>query len=72
MPPRTAGPSDADLALWAKVFEECATLAEWNRMIIPLMKDRGRDFVIAAINEAKRRKYKVNRTTGAYEEGSTK
>lgn len=72
MPPRTAGPSEADLKLWADVFKECSTLDVWNRTIIPLMKERGRDFVIACIAEAKRRKYKVNRVTGSYEEGSTK
>jgi hypothetical protein len=70
--PEPSGTSDADREVWAAAFEECAALDEWNRMIIPLMKERGRDFIIAAIAEAKRRGYKVNRTTGAYEEGAKK
>ena len=58
--------------LWAEAFMECQTIDEWNRLIVPMMKERsdhpeyGRQFIIAAAEEAKRRAYVGDRTTGNY------
>jgi hypothetical protein len=58
--------------LWAEAFMECATIDEWNRLIVPMMKERadhpeyGRQFIIAAAEEAKRRAYVGDRATGNY------
>jgi hypothetical protein len=63
-----------DRAMWVEAFGECQTLDEWNRLIVPLMKDRlnhpqwGKPFVLAAAGEAKKRGYIVNRTDGNYQE----
>lgn len=54
---------------WQNAFAECSTIEEFNYQIVPLMKERSREFIVAAANEAKRRGYTVNRTTGIYAEG---
>lgn len=68
------GPSEEDFKLWHEAFQECSTVEEWNRLIVPMMKERadhpqyGRQFIIAAAEEAKRRGYVGDRGTGAYKE----
>lgn len=65
-------------ALWTEAFQECASIDEWNRLIVPMMKERadhpdyGRQFIIAAAKEAKRRGYVGDRGTGAYKQGVAK
>lgn len=58
---------------WAEAFAEADTVEKFNAQILPLMKERGNDFIKAAAAVAKERGYKPNRTTGLYEskEGAT-
>jgi hypothetical protein len=73
-----AGPTEADFQLWKEAFDECATIDEWNRLIVPMMKERadhpqyGRQFIIASAEEAKRRGYVGDRGTGLYKEKNPK
>ena len=60
------GPSEAEYDLWQAAFEECVTVEDWNKLIVPLMKERGRDFIVAAAGVAKNRGYIGDRTTGLY------
>lgn len=79
--PQTAGliqqwlERSRDVALereqWNTALQEIHTIDEFNAQIVPLMKTKGREFVIAAAAEAKRRGYKVNRADGTYQEGVT-
>jgi hypothetical protein len=65
-------------ALWVEAFAECPAIEEWNTLIVPMMKERadhpdyGRQFIIAAAEEAKRRGYVGDRGTGAYKMKETK
>jgi hypothetical protein len=69
---KPSGPTDADFQMWLEAFQECPTIEEWNKLIVPMMKERadhpqyGRQFIVAAAEEAKRRGYVGDRTTGAY------
>ena len=54
---------------WAAAFAEAVTVEDFNAQIVPLMRERGKEFILAAAGEAKRRGYKVNRTDGTYQEG---
>lgn len=55
---------------WADAFAECTTVEEFNSLVLPLMKERSKEFVVAAAGEAKRRGYTVNRTDGTYAGGA--
>jgi hypothetical protein len=67
-------PTEADFLIWKEAFDECKTIDEWNRLIVPMMKERadnpkyGRQFIIACAEEAKKRGYVGDRATGAYKE----
>jgi hypothetical protein len=52
---------------WASAFAEAATIDEFNTHIVPLFKERSKEFIVAAHNVAKSRGYKPNRATGLYE-----
>lgn len=71
-PKKAAGPTEDDFKMWTEAFAECPEIDEWNKLIVPMMKERadhpqyGRQFIIAAAEEAKRRGYVGDRTTGAY------
>lgn len=74
---RRTTPTDADRKMWAEAFHEAPTLNEWNTLIVPMMKERadhpqyGKAFIVAAAEEAKRRGYVGDRSTGLYREGRT-
>jgi hypothetical protein len=55
-----------DFEEWRQAFEECVTVDEWNLHIVPLMKERTKQFIHAAAGEAKRRGYTADRATGLY------
>lgn len=63
--------------LWTEAFGECPTIEDWNALVVPMMKERadhpdyGRQFIIASAEEAKRRGYVGDRTSGAYRVGGT-
>lgn len=69
---KKAGPTEADIKMWHEAFAECDGLDEWNKLIVPMMKERadhpqyGRQFIIAAAGEAKKRGYVGDRDSGAY------
>lgn len=69
---KRTGPTEDDFKMWHEAFAECGTIEEWNTLIVPMMKERadhpqyGRQFIIAAAEEAKKRGYMGDRTTGAY------
>jgi hypothetical protein len=65
--PRT-NPDQAEMDQWLTAFAEAATLDEWNKHVVPLMKERGREFIIAASTEAKKRGYTADRASGLYVE----
>ena len=65
-------PSKSQMEEWKAGFDECSDVEEFNSLVVPLMKERGREFIVAAAAEAKRRGYKVNRTTGSYEDSGAK
>ena len=72
-PSTTAKPSEETLKLWSEAFEEAATIDEWNKLIVPMVKERmddpsyGRPFALAAANTAKFRGWIYNRNPGIYE-----
>jgi hypothetical protein len=51
---------------WHKAFAEADSIEAFNAQVVPLMRERGREFIIAASAEAKRRGYKVDRVTGGW------
>lgn len=63
--PKTNPPS-AERDAWLTAFSEAATLDEFNQQIVPLAKERGREFVLMMADEAKKRKYLPDRATGLY------
>ncbi len=71
---KATGPTEDDFKMWHEAFAECGTVEEWNSLIVPMMKERadhpkyGRQFIIAAAEEAKKRGYMGDRTTGAYKD----
>lgn len=75
---KPTGPTEDDFKMWHEAFAECGTVEEWNSLIVPMMKERadhpkyGRQFIIAAAEEAKKRGYQGDRTTGAYKEKAAK
>lgn len=75
-PPRPAiqkeFPSSAQRQQWAELFRECDTLDEFNFQIVPLAKERGKEFIVMMAEEAKRRGYVGDRSTGLYVEKSAK
>lgn len=56
---------------WQAAFADCDTVESFNANIVPLMKERGREFTVAAASVAKKRGYKANSVTGHYETRST-
>jgi hypothetical protein len=65
--PKT-NPSNTERDMWLTAFADAATLDEFNQYIVPLMKERGREFIVASAEEAKRRGYTADRATGLYKE----
>ncbi|MDR5727528.1 MAG: ERF family protein [Terriglobia bacterium] len=63
---KSAIPSRDDLKAWGESFRECQTIDEWNAQVVPLMRERSKQFIIAAAEEAKRRGYVGDRSTGLY------
>jgi hypothetical protein len=63
--PKT-GPSAEEINGWLTAFAEAATLEEFNEHIVPLAKERGREFVLMMAGEAKKRGYAPDRATGLY------
>ena len=55
---------------WRECFDEADTVEKFNLQVVPLMKERGKDFVKAAAQIAKDRHYKPNRETGLYEQST--
>jgi hypothetical protein len=60
--------TEAELDQWREAFMEAQTIDEWNQQIVPLMKERSREFIVAAAEQAKLRGYKVDRSSGLYTE----
>lgn len=62
--------------LLSVVFNRLEDADVFSAVLVPMQKIamgiNRKDFVTATANEAKRRGYKVNRTTGTYEEGASK
>jgi hypothetical protein len=64
--------------LWQEAFAEVPEIDDWNKLIVPMMKERadhpdyGRQFIIAAAEEAKKRGYVGDRSTGAYKAKESK
>lgn len=63
--PKT-NPSESDRAMWAEAMSEADTLEKFNQQVVPLAKERGREFIVAMAEEAKRRNYTPDRATGFY------
>ena len=61
------GGKDYAPTLFQILMIQCATLASFNRFIVPLMKVETREIRHLAAEEAKRRKYKANKEKGCYE-----
>lgn len=65
-----------DEKLLSAVFNRLEDAEVFSAVLIPMQKTaveiNRKDFVVATAAEAKRRGYKVNRTTGTYEEGASK
>jgi hypothetical protein len=55
---------------YKEVFAHVPQLSEWNELVLPAMKENGRDseFTKEAVKEAVRRGYLANRVTGLYVE----
>ena len=68
--PRT-NPDQSMRDTWLTAFSECATLDEFNQQIVPLAKEKGREFVLMMAEEAKKRGYLPDRATGLYVERRT-
>jgi len=62
-----AAEQEAKYAEWDAAFSDADTVDEFNQFILPLMKERGSEFIKAAAKVAKDRGYKPNRATGLYE-----
>lgn len=54
-------------AVWRAMMTECASLASFNRFIVPLMKAESLQLRNMAAEEARRRGYKANKEKGVYE-----
>lgn len=66
---RSSSSTASQIDQWNDAFEEAATIDEFNKHIVPLMKERGREFAILAAGVAKKRGWRPNRETGVYEVG---
>lgn len=58
---------EMEYSIWREAFAEANTPELFNQQIVPLMKERSRDFIMAAARIAKERGWKPNRVTGLYE-----
>jgi len=54
---------------WKPTIDECDSLADFNKYIVPAMKTRGDIFKHMAATEARRRGYKADKAAGVYVEG---
>jgi hypothetical protein len=54
-------------SIWKDAFAEADTVEKFNEQVLPLMKEKGKDFIKAAAQIAKERGYIPNRATGLYE-----
>lgn len=59
-------PSQALRQQWTEAMSEADTLEKFNQQVVPLAKERGREFIVAMAEEAKRRGYTPDRATGFY------
>lgn len=75
--PAQRGPTDVDFKMWQEAFQEAQTVEDWNTLIVPIAKERvnnphyGRPFIVAMSEEAKRRGYIGDRSSGNYKVGPT-
>jgi hypothetical protein len=51
---------------WAEAMKECDTVGSFNANILPLMKERSKEFKAFAAAEAKKRGYHADKATGVY------
>lgn len=51
---------------WQAQIEECDTLADFNKYIIPAMRSNGEAFKLMAAKEARKRGYRADRAAGVY------
>jgi hypothetical protein len=65
--PKT-NPSAQEREQWAQAFSGCLNVGEWNRQIVPLMHERGKEFIVAVREEAIRRGYVGDRASRLYKD----
>jgi hypothetical protein len=65
--PRKPEPPEQASGEWTDALAEADTLEKFNVQVVPLMKEKGNDFIKFAAAIAKQRGYKPNRATGLYE-----
>ena len=53
---------------WFEAMKEADTLDLFNAQVVPLAKERGKEFIVMMAEEARRRGYGADRTTGLYTE----
>ena len=53
---------------WFEAMKEADTLDLFNQQVVPLAKERGKEFIVMMAEEARRRGYGADRTTGLYTE----
>jgi hypothetical protein len=51
---------------WHQAMVEADTLDKFNAQVVPLARERGKEFIVMMAEEAKRRGYGADRTTGLY------
>ena len=57
---------------WADAMKDADTLDKFNTQVVPLAKERGKEFIVMMAEEAKRRGYVGDRSTGLYAERGAK
>ena len=53
---------------WRQAMVEADTLEKFNTQVVPLARERGKEFIVMMAEEAKRRGYGADRSTGLYTE----
>jgi hypothetical protein len=53
-------------------MKDADTLDKFNTQVVPLAKERGKEFIVMMAEEAKRRGYAGDRSTGLYAERGAK
>ncbi len=66
-PPAITPEMERQYSIWKDAFAEADTVEKFNEQVLPLMKEKGKDFIKAAAQIAKERGYIPNRATGLYE-----